>query len=62
MSYSTILVHLDDGAHCARRIEVACRLALAHEAHLIGLAPTGVLQVPMQARVALGEAWLQDRA
>ncbi|WP_020674581.1 universal stress protein [Geopsychrobacter electrodiphilus] len=37
MSYKTILVHIDPGRRCAPRVEVAARLALQHEAHLVAL-------------------------
>jgi nucleotide-binding universal stress UspA family protein len=40
--YKTILVHVDGSARCAHRIAVATRLALLHDAHLVGTAPTGL--------------------
>lgn len=40
--YKTILVHVDGTARAAHRIEIASRLALLHDAHLIGTAPTGL--------------------
>lgn len=40
--YKTVLVHVDGSARAAPRIEVACRLALLHDAHLIGTAPAGI--------------------
>lgn len=40
--YKTILVHVDGAARSANRTDVAARLALAHEAHLVGIAPTGL--------------------
>jgi nucleotide-binding universal stress UspA family protein len=40
--YKTILVHVDGSPGAAERIELATRLALAHEAHLVGTALTGV--------------------
>ncbi|MEP6875663.1 MAG: universal stress protein [Burkholderiales bacterium] len=46
MSYRSILVHLDDSPRCAVRIEIAARLALRHGAHLQGLAPAGVINLP----------------
>lgn len=42
MSYKTLLVHVDDTKNVAARIETAARLALAHDAHLIGTAMTGI--------------------
>ncbi|HWK84781.1 MAG TPA: universal stress protein [Caldimonas sp.] len=41
MSYKTIVVQLDRGARCARRIELAIRLAAAHGSRLVGIAATG---------------------
>ncbi|QYF92984.1 universal stress protein [Massilia sp. PAMC28688] len=40
--YKTILVHVDGSAHAQNRVEVAARLALAQEAHLVGSALTGL--------------------
>lgn len=40
--YKTILVHIDETAHCAQRIAAAARLALANDAHLVGAAMTGL--------------------
>lgn len=40
--YKTILVHADESAGSAQRIEVAARLAKLHGAHLVGAATTGV--------------------
>jgi nucleotide-binding universal stress UspA family protein len=40
--YKTILVDVDDTAGSRRRIDVAARLALLHNAHLVGVAATGL--------------------
>lgn len=40
--YKTILVHVDGTSHAAQRIDIASRLALLHDAHLVGTAPTGL--------------------
>lgn len=40
--YKTILVHVDAGQRAAARIDAASRLALTHEAHLVGSALTGL--------------------
>ena len=40
--YKTILVHVDGTARAAHRIDIAARLALLHDAHLVGTAPTGL--------------------
>ena len=37
MNYKDILVYVDDAKACPARLEVAVKLAVAHEAHLIGL-------------------------
>jgi nucleotide-binding universal stress UspA family protein len=42
MDYRTILVHLDQSAAAGARIALAVRLASEHQAHLIGVAQTGV--------------------
>jgi nucleotide-binding universal stress UspA family protein len=42
MSYKTILVHVEESAHVDEQIEIAARLAIQYDAHLIGLAATGV--------------------
>lgn len=40
--YKTILVHVDGSAASPARVDAAARLALAHEAHLVGSALTGL--------------------
>jgi nucleotide-binding universal stress UspA family protein len=42
MSYKTILVHVDSSSHVNLRIEIAATLAARFDAHLVGLALTGV--------------------
>ena len=37
MSYKTILVHIDSGKRCAKRLEVAIKLASKYDAYLVGL-------------------------
>ncbi len=46
MTYRSILVHLDESPRCAARVEIALQLARAHGAHLLGLAPTGLVRLP----------------
>jgi nucleotide-binding universal stress UspA family protein len=71
MSYRSILVHLDESPRCVVRTEIAASLALVHHAHLRGLAPTGLVNLP--ARVSplatgspnyleLAQASLNERA
>ena len=47
MNWKTILVHLDDTPRCAQRVAVAAGLAAQHGAHLIGVSPTGLPDVPI---------------
>ncbi len=42
MSYKTILVHVDDTRNVEARMEIAARLAMLDDAHLIGTATTGI--------------------
>jgi hypothetical protein len=44
MNYKTILVHVDESTHATARITLATELALQHDAHLVGVALTGVLR------------------
>jgi len=46
MGIRRILVHLEYGEHLRARVETAAALALAHDAHLVGLAPTGRVAAP----------------
>ncbi|MYN20665.1 universal stress protein [Rugamonas sp. FT107W] len=42
MSYKTILVHADGTPQAEQRIRLAAQVALAHDAHLVGAAMTGL--------------------
>jgi nucleotide-binding universal stress UspA family protein len=42
MSYKTILVHVDDTSRATSRIRLASKLAIKLNAHLLGIADTGV--------------------
>jgi nucleotide-binding universal stress UspA family protein len=42
MSYKTILVHVNESKHLYKRVEVAAKIALHENAHLIGVAVTGI--------------------
>jgi len=55
MSYKSILVHLDQSERCAQRIDLAAKLALDFDAHLIGLAVAWAPAMPGQVRLELGE-------
>jgi nucleotide-binding universal stress UspA family protein len=70
MTYRSLLVHLDQDPQCAARSEAAIRLARSLDCHLVGLAPTGLIDMPAftQPAASLTEfaalAWdaLRDRA
>jgi nucleotide-binding universal stress UspA family protein len=70
MTYRSLLVHLDLDPLCPARTQAAIGLARQLNAHLVGVAPTGALDLPVAVGVgaALGEyaslAWetLRDRA
>jgi nucleotide-binding universal stress UspA family protein len=42
MSYKIILVHVDESKHLDKRVEVAAKIALHQNAHLVGVAVTGI--------------------
>ncbi|CAG1017855.1 hypothetical protein BURC_02554 [Burkholderiaceae bacterium] len=46
MTYRSLLVLLDNSATCAARTHVAMRLARERDCHLVGLAPTGLIDIP----------------
>ena len=70
MTYRSLLVFLDRDPLCAARTQVAMRLAKDLDCHLVGLAPTGLVDLPssLEAATALAEfsalAWtsLRDQA
>jgi nucleotide-binding universal stress UspA family protein len=49
MAFKTVLVHVDGSAHLDVRVEAASQIALAQNAHLIGLATTGASRFLFQA-------------
>ena len=57
MTYRSLLVFLDRDPLCAARTQVAMRLAQDFDCHLVGVAPTGVVELPLlaEAAVALAE-------
>lgn len=61
MPYASILVHLDVTPHCTQRVAYAARVAIANNAHLIGLAATGTLHLPSEVSQALGREYLDSR-
>ncbi|MCM5680575.1 universal stress protein [Schlegelella sp. S2-27] len=54
MSYRTILVHLDDSPRCNVRVDLAAQVAAGQGGHLIGLAPTGWVEMPASVGQAVG--------
>lgn len=47
MSYKTILVHVDESKHLASRIDLANKIAITENAHLVGAALTGISRFMM---------------
>jgi nucleotide-binding universal stress UspA family protein len=56
MSYKTIALHLDSSARCAARVDLAIDLARRFEAHLVGIAATGVPDVIVTMNSAVPDA------
>lgn len=54
MGIKSILVHLDNGSNAQARVAAAAALARQHDAHLIGLAPTGWIALPPGGALAWG--------
>src|SRR4051812_15391311 len=52
MTYRSLLVLLDSTPACAARTEAAIRLARSLECHLVGLAPTGIVDMPVAVESA----------
>ncbi len=55
MTYRSILVHLDESPRCPARVALAASLAKAQGSHLLGLAPTGLVNLPATVRPVLAE-------
>ena len=53
MSYRNIVVHVDHSARCPERIRVATQIALVEGAHLIGVAPTGLVLLGPDSETAV---------
>jgi nucleotide-binding universal stress UspA family protein len=56
MTYRSLLVLLDQEPLCAARTELAVRLARQHDCHLVGVAPTGLIDLPLSAEVVAAQA------
>ncbi len=59
MAIKTILVHISAGGHSDERLETAVALARDHEARLVGLFVTPVLDIPAFAQVHIGKEIIQ---
>jgi hypothetical protein len=57
MTYRSILVHLDASPRCALRTDIAIRLAREHGAHLLGLAPAGLINLPARGAPSSVPIW-----
>lgn len=58
MDLKTILVHVDESRSADERIAFASQLAIAHEAHLVGVTQTGIMRYVYG--VAPDDGWLGD--
>jgi nucleotide-binding universal stress UspA family protein len=62
MTYRSLLVYLDQDPLCAARTQAAMRLAKDLDCHLVGVAPTGLIDLPIGAEAALALADYAARA
>ena len=62
MTYRSLLVLLDRDPLCAARSQAAMRLAKVLDCHLIGIAPTGLIDLPVSAHAAASLADFAARA
>ena len=60
MTYRTILTVLDQSPNAERRTALAISLAQRFDAHLIGLAPTGVAALPIGDSLGVSGEFLAD--
>jgi nucleotide-binding universal stress UspA family protein len=58
VNYKSILVHLDNGARAAARLEIAVKLARQHNAHLVGLHALTLFSLPSYALAEAGNSIL----
>ena len=56
MTYRSLLVLLDHDPLCAARTQVAISLARQLDCHLVGLAPTGLVEMPVSLQAAASMA------
>jgi nucleotide-binding universal stress UspA family protein len=62
LTYRSLLVYLGPDAHCAARTRAAIALARRLDCHLVGVAPTGLIDLPVTEEVAGALAQLADHA
>ena len=62
MTYRSLLVLLDQDPLCAARSQAAMRLAKVLDCHLVGIAPTGLIDLPVSAQAAASLADFAARA
>ena len=62
MAYRTLLVHLDAHPRCTERSRVAIGLAKSLDCHLVGVAATGLIELPAAPAAAAALAAFADRA
>jgi nucleotide-binding universal stress UspA family protein len=59
MNYRSLLVHLDSDKQSAGRVDLAIRLAREHDCHLVGVAATGEVHLPIGSEAAAPHAELE---
>lgn len=59
MSFKTILVHIDSGKRCSVRVDAGIRLALQHDAHLVGLQALMPFEPPGYVMAEMGPAIIE---
>lgn len=60
MTYRSLLVLVDHDRNCAGRTQIAIRFAQNLDCHLVGLAPTGVLDLQLLAEAGTSLTKLAD--
>ncbi|MGB7541072.1 MAG: universal stress protein [Burkholderiales bacterium] len=59
MSYKTLLVHLDSGARCPVRVELAISLARRFDAYLVGVNALTAVRIPGYVSAEAGDTFRQ---
>lgn len=60
--FKDILVHMDDGAACAARLEAAIGVAMDHDAHLIGAYVIPPIEIPAYIEIHVPEDVIRQQA